>query len=163
MRLLATALKNEALVMLAQEYPGHAVLDSGATESIASFEALEEILQLRALHFGAEELVVHQQRKKFKFGNGESQHAASLKELPQVVAGQTIHLAVHTIDAPGIPLLLSVKTLTGMKAVIDFDQGALCFQVCFTAAVDSFEACTKWAPSARPHTRLVWRRSTSFA
>ena len=28
----------EALAMLAQEYPGHAVLDSGATESIASFE-----------------------------------------------------------------------------------------------------------------------------
>ena len=104
---------------------------------------------------GAEELVVHQQRKKFKFGGGESQHAASLIELPQVVAGQTIYLAVHAIDAPGIRLLLSVKMLSRMKAVIDFDQGALCFQVCFTAAVDSSEACTKWAPSVRPHTRLV--------
>lgn len=74
----------EAHCMIAQEYPGHAVLDSGAAESVAAFEALEEILQLRALHFGAVKsyVVARQQRKKLKFG--ESQHAASLIELPQV-------------------------------------------------------------------------------
>ena len=67
---------------------------------------------------------MHQQRNKFKFGNGESQHGTSPKKLPQVVAGQTTHPAVRTTDAPGNPFLLSAKTLTRMKAVIDFDQSA---------------------------------------
>ena len=35
----AIPVSSEALAMIAQEFPGHAMLDSGATESIASFEA----------------------------------------------------------------------------------------------------------------------------
>ena len=38
-------------------------LGSGATESIASFEALEEIMKLRQMRFGQEDLVAHAKQK----------------------------------------------------------------------------------------------------
>ena len=37
----------EAVAVMANGYPGHAVLDSGATETIASLDALEEIMLIR--------------------------------------------------------------------------------------------------------------------
>ncbi|CAK9061025.1 Retrovirus-related Pol polyprotein from transposon RE1 (Retro element 1) (AtRE1) [Includes: Protease RE1 [Durusdinium trenchii] len=118
----------DVLATLAAQFPGHAVLDSGATESIASLEAMHEVMELRASIHGPEHFVVHAQQKRFRFGNGSIQHAVSFVELPQIVAGKHVKLGVHALDAPGIPLLLSVKTLTTLRAVIDFDEGLICFK-----------------------------------
>ncbi|CAL1166991.1 unnamed protein product [Cladocopium goreaui] len=117
----------EVLATVALQHPGHAVIDTGATETIASLEALEEVMQMRAAKFGPEEITVHQRHKKFRFGNGQEQRAASFVELPQFLAGSGVKLGVHTLDAPGVPLLLSVKTLQSLKAVIDVDEGMICF------------------------------------
>eukprot|EP00435_Cladocopium_sp_Y103_P064584 s563_g26.t1 len=118
----------EALAVMSQEFPGHAVIDSGATESIASFEALEEIMNMRFQRFGQEDLVVHSKQKRFKFGNGETKMAESFIELPQTLGGQSVRLGVHTLDAPGVPLLISVKTLTRLRAVVDFEDATICFK-----------------------------------
>eukprot|EP00435_Cladocopium_sp_Y103_P051922 s1141_g16.t1 len=118
----------EALAVLAQEYPGHAVIDSGATESIASLEALDEIMQLRSERFVGEEIVVHEQKKRFRFGNGEMKCAESFVELPQLLSGHPVKLGVHAMDAPGVPLLISVKTLTRLHAVVDFSTAEICFK-----------------------------------
>ncbi|CAK9111156.1 unnamed protein product, partial [Durusdinium trenchii] len=118
----------DVLATLAAQFPGHAVLDSGATESIASLEAMHEVMELRASIHGPEHFVVHAQQKRFRFGNGSIQNAVSFVELPQIVAGKHVKLGVHALDAPGIPLLLSVKTLTTLRAVIDFDEGLICFK-----------------------------------
>ena len=118
----------KAFATVAVENPGFAVIDSGATETIASLEALEAIMGLRVSRFGHEEVVVHEERKKFRFGNGGRQRAESYVELPQRLAGNPIKLGVHTLDAPGIPLLLSVKTLTTLHAVIDFEKAMICFK-----------------------------------
>ena len=75
---------------MSSEYPGHAVLDSGATESIASLEALEEVMLLRGRAHGPERVVVHQQEKRFRFGNGTYQKAVSFVEVPQVINGQHV-------------------------------------------------------------------------
>jgi hypothetical protein len=37
-------------------------------------------------------------------------------------------LGVHALDAPGIPLLISVKTLTALKAILDFEHARICFK-----------------------------------
>lgn len=123
-----TCPSGEVLATLAAEFPGPAVLDSGATESIASLEAMREVMELRMRVHGPEQFVVHERQKRFRFGNGSVQNAVSFVELPQTVAGKSVKLGVHALDAPGIPLLLSVKTLTLLKAVIDFDQGQICFK-----------------------------------
>lgn len=103
-------------------------LGSGATESIASFEALEEIMNLRQMRFGQDDLVAHAKQKRFKFGNGETKMAESFIELPQTLAGQSVRLGVHTLDAPGVPLLISVKTLTRLRAIVDFEDATICFK-----------------------------------
>ena len=115
-----------ALATLAQEFPGHAIIDSGATDSIGSLEALEQIMNIRTRRYGQEEIRVHERQKKFRFGNGESKKAASYVEIPQQVNGQTINLGIHALDAPGVPLLISVKTLSKMQAVVDFGKSRMC-------------------------------------
>ena len=118
----------DALAAMSMEFPGHAVLDSGATESIASLEALEEIMVIRSRTHGQEQVVVHQREKRFRFGNGTYQNAVSFVEVPQVINGHRVPLVVHTLDAPGIPLLISVKTLTALKAILDFEHARICFK-----------------------------------
>lgn len=115
-----------AMATLALEFPGHAIIDSGATGSIGSLEALEQIMTLRTRKYGQEEVKVHERQKRFRFGNGESKKAASYVEIPQQVNGQKINLGIHALDAPGVPLLLSVKTLTKMQAVVDFGKSRMC-------------------------------------
>ena len=114
-----------SLAAVAVEYPGHAVIDLGATESLTSLDALQEIMNLRLIKFGEEEVVVKEETKKFKFGNGGTQRAASFVELPQVIGGTKVALGVHAIDAPGVPLLLSVRTLRRMGAVIDTERNMM--------------------------------------
>ena len=118
----------DALAAMSMEFPGHAVLDSGATESIASLEALEEIMVIRSRTHGQEQVVVHQREKRFRFGNGTYQNAVSFVEVPQVINGHQVPLGVHALDAPGIPLLISVKTLTALKAILDFEHARICFK-----------------------------------
>ena len=51
-------------------------LDSGATDSIASLEALQQIMNLRAQKFGEEPVTMHPPQKAFRFGNGKVQEAS---------------------------------------------------------------------------------------
>ena len=118
----------QILATVAVEHPGHAVIDTGATETIASLDALQEIMTLRGQQHGPEDVVVHQQQKSFKFGNGSVQKAVSFVEIPQIIAGASVKLGVHALDAPGVPLLISVKTLATLKALIDVDEGMICFR-----------------------------------
>ena len=58
----------DALANLTGSFPGCAVIDSGATDSIASLEALQQIMNARILKFGEEPVTVHPQQKAFRFG-----------------------------------------------------------------------------------------------
>ena len=88
-------------------------------------------MTLRLQHFGHEEIVVHEETKRFKVGNGDTQKATSFIELPQTIDGTTLTLGVHAIDAPGVPLLLSVRTLRKMGAIIDTESRTACNSVGF--------------------------------
>ena len=123
---VAMPVMSQAFSAVSREFPGHAVIDCGATESISSLEALEEIMTLRAQKFGVEDFTVHQQRRAFRFGNGEMKKAESFVEIPQKLAGHSVSLGVHALDAPGVPLLLSIKTLRVLGAVVDFEKDMLC-------------------------------------
>ncbi|CAJ1422725.1 unnamed protein product [Effrenium voratum] len=112
-------------------FPGHAVLDSGATETVGSLEAIQELMALRQAKFGPEHFeVLSTNGKSFRFGNGQTQSAASYLLLPQKRNGVDFLLGVYTLDHVGrVPLLLSVKTLQRLGAVVDIEEAKLYLRV----------------------------------
>ena len=116
------------------ELAGYAVIDSGATETVASLPALEALMSLRSHLKGYAEPVVVTDvpAKRFKFGNGEHAFSSSFILLPQTVGEQAVRLGVFTMDVMGVPLLLGIKSLRRLKAVLDFDRCVAVF-----AAVDA--------------------------
>lgn len=144
---VAMPVMSQAFSAVSREFPGHAVIDCGATESISSLEALEEIMTLRAQKFGVEDFTVHQQRRAFRFGNGEMKKAESFVEIPQKLAGHSVSLGVHALDAPGVPLLLSIKTLRVLGAVVDFEKDMLCCK-----RIDK----DHWIPPCLPKRDVWW-------
>lgn len=121
----------EASIMgtLQRLYPGHAVLDSGATETVASLEAVEEVVKQRRINFpGEKALVFPGQHRSFRFGNGQTRAAESYIELPQLLDGKEVRLGIHTLDAPAVPVLISIQTLRKLKAVINFTENYVVFE-----------------------------------
>ena len=106
---------------------GHAVLDTGATETVTSLAALE------AIHRRRTELLGHSDHvevvpgfcKVFRFGNGMTQSSESFVYLKQQVGNHEIKLGAYTIDATGVPLLLGIRTLERLGAILDTKQGYL--------------------------------------
>ena len=109
------------------EEMGFGVIDTGATESVTSLEALEKILNRRSLKFGTKEgfKVIKGPNKTFKFGNGLSQSAESFILLPQTLGDMTVSLGLFTIDASGVPVLIGIRSLEKLGAIIDCTRGAL--------------------------------------
>lgn len=101
---------------------GWGVLDIGATETVASLEALERLLELRRQFHepAADELrVVPHGRKPFRFGNGEVQHSESFVLLKQQVGERKVYLGLYTLMVSRVPILVGMKTLVKLGAVID--------------------------------------------
>ncbi|CAK9012642.1 Retrovirus-related Pol polyprotein from transposon RE1 (Retro element 1) (AtRE1) [Includes: Protease RE1 [Durusdinium trenchii] len=108
----------------------HAVIDCGATETVASLHALTAIMNRRQSKFGYEEIRVNQDvRKTFKFGNGRTLQATSYVETPQSIGGTHTWLGVHALDTDDryVPLLLGMRTLERLAAVIDFGSKTASF------------------------------------
>ncbi|CAE7438764.1 unnamed protein product [Symbiodinium sp. CCMP2592] len=114
-----------------QEMAGFAVLDTGATETVGSLPAVEQLMRARHQHLGyAEEVrVVDQPPKRFKFGNGEYAYSASYILLPQQLGAQAIQLGIFTLDVSGVPLLVGIRTMRRLGAVLDLSK----FVIVFTA------------------------------
>ena len=101
---------------------GWGVLDIGATETVASLEALERLLELRhRLHGSSEDelRVVPHGRKPFRFGNGEVQQSESFVLLKQHVGERKVYLGLYTLLVSRVPILIGMKTLVKLGAVID--------------------------------------------
>ena len=111
---------------------GLAVLDTGATETVGSLEAIEYVMHQRFLKYGHEEIGVDvTRRKKFKFGNAEERTAESYLLLPQSVQGVSTSLGIYTLDVPGVPVLVGIKTMDRLGAVVDTRRRTLEFTAIF--------------------------------
>ena len=76
----------------------HAVLDSGATETVTSLTALTEIMNYRKELFGDEDVKVYPaDGKSFRFGNGRTMLASSF-----------------------VPMLIGMRTRQKLEVVVDF-------------------------------------------
>ena len=136
-----------------------AVLDTGATETVGSMDALETVLSLRHEQFGDEDVHIDASiTKSFKFGNGQTRSAASFACLPQVVGSHKTTLGIYALDVPDIPILLGIKTLRKLGAVIDVENQTLEFRHVFPGLAVGLtqgqnghlwlDLCSDWCPKA---------------
>ena len=111
---------------------GFAVIDTGATETVGSLDAVEYVMNQRREIFGAEQVGVMPGRtKRFKFGNAEERSAESFIMLPQKIHGQDTSLGIYTLDVPGVPILLGIRTMKKLGALIDVSAPSLVFTKVF--------------------------------
>ena len=110
----------------------YAVIDTGATETVGSLDAVEFVIQSRHAIYGDEEIGVNPNKtKRFRFGNGHERHAESFITIPQTIDGMHTSLGVYTMDVPGIPILLGVQTMMRLGAVVDVAAPSLTFTKLF--------------------------------
>ena len=108
---------------------GKAIIDGGATSSLGSEEAVQQIANLNWQRAGDDGItIVPGEAPAFRFGNN-GKHvcmATALLKLPSSqVNGQ---MKVHLHDIPGQPVLLSVQSLRSLGAVIDFSNNEAIFK-----------------------------------
>ncbi|CAE7943401.1 RE2 [Symbiodinium necroappetens] len=111
-----------------QMYPGYAVVDSGATESVGSLEAIQAVMCRRRELYGVETVrICPNPHKTFRFGDGEQLSAMSYVELPQKLHQREISFSVYSLDVPRVPILMSIRTLKKLGAIVDFGERTVCF------------------------------------
>jgi len=112
-----------ALVLNSLTGEGKAIIDGGATSSVGSLEALEQIGRLNWEKYRDDGIQVHPgERPSFKFGNNGKTTCLSTATLAVPLGGQVGQMKVAVHDIPGQPVLLSISSLRALGAVIDFDK-----------------------------------------
>ena len=109
---------------------GKAVLDGGATRTIGSIAALEQVASLNAEKRGTTGVskIDFEDRPVFGFGNSSRNQCASTAELSVPLGGRNGTLKVHALDQGSAPILLSVHSLRALGAVIDFEHDLAVFR-----------------------------------
>ena len=109
---------------------GKAVIDGGATKTLASVTAMENIMEINAQKKGSSGIldVNLADRPTFGFGNGSENKCASTIQLQVKANDKDGELRVHCLDRGSGPLLRSVETLRKLQAVIDFSSDLVCFR-----------------------------------
>ena len=109
---------------------GKAVVDGGATRTLASIEAMEAIMKINEAKHGCTGLAELNMDEKpvFGFGNGSENRCASTAQLKIHANQQPGRLRVHCLDHGDGPLLLSVDSLRSLGAIIDFEHDLICFR-----------------------------------
>ncbi|CAE7556738.1 unnamed protein product, partial [Symbiodinium pilosum] len=97
---------------------GKAVIDGGATRTLASVAAMEHIMAINAQKKGNNGILglSLQKRPTFGFGNGSENRCASTIQLQIQANDRAGELKVHCLDRGSGPLLLSVEALRKLKA-----------------------------------------------
>ncbi|CAK9032723.1 Retrovirus-related Pol polyprotein from transposon TNT 1-94 [Durusdinium trenchii] len=103
---------------------GKAVIDGGATRTMASVYAIEKYMEvMKGLH-GTDGIkhvgVTEADRPTFGFGNSQKAKCLSTCVLKLPHEERPMQLRVHVVDEGKAPVLLSVDTLRKMGAIIDF-------------------------------------------
>ncbi|CAE7675497.1 GIP [Symbiodinium sp. CCMP2592] len=98
---------------------GKAVIDGGATKTLASINAMERIMQLNNLKSGHSGLISVDttERPVFGFGNGSEDRCSSTVQLRICADKKPGEVKVHCLDRGTGPMLLSIDTLRKLKAV----------------------------------------------
>ena len=116
------------------------IVDSGATASLASIDALEAVRKANyETHGNAKMTVDPSRRPTFRFGNGAKADCLSTVTMAMGAGHQQGKLEVHVHDAPGQPVLISKRALKALGAVVDFETGDVIFKRVDKTKVGKFQ------------------------
>lgn len=109
---------------------GKAVVDGGATKTMASLHALEKLAQANQHLHGSHGLsrVDEKERPIFGFGNSQKSQCVSTCHMKVPTKEHPMQLKVHVLEQGQAPVLLSIDTLRRMGAIIDFAADEVVFQ-----------------------------------
>jgi len=115
-----------ALSTLRDEARGKMVIDCGATRSLGSILALEDLAAINQQKSEPATIKVDPaDNSSFKFGSGATKQTSSRASLGIVAAGRAGHVKMYALDTEKkyVPMLGSMEVLMASSAVIDFRRG----------------------------------------
>eukprot|EP00439_Symbiodinium_sp_Y106_P022783 s7332_g2.t2 len=103
---------------------GKCVVDCGATRSIGSIKALEQLMSQNIAKRGNSGVkqVDLQDKPVFNFGNSSENQCSSTVEMRLQAGEREGRLRIHALDMGQGPILLSVASLRALGAIIDFQE-----------------------------------------
>ena len=108
---------------------GHAVIDSGATETVGSLPAIEDLMAVRYELNGVPDSfqISSTPPRRFRFGNGSIGFSLSQMLIPQDLGPVRVDLGVFSLDVENVPILIGIKTLRALRTVLDCHQDVAVF------------------------------------
>ena len=121
--------EEESHVVHPQFPPCMGVIDSGATASLGSAEALEKIMAQNLLTCGSSHMTIDTDHKPvFKFGNGARRQCISTVKMRMAAGDKDGNMEIHVHDTPGQPILVSRRALRSLGAVLDFAENKIIYK-----------------------------------
>ena len=139
--LLQAELAEEAAFSLRQILDeGKAIIDGGATSSVGSVSAMDQIVRLNAERNSPSEIeIVKEDRPNFRFGNNGCTQCMSTALLDVKLGDSLGKMKIHVHNIEGQPVLMSIASLRARGAVIDFDRDEAIFKKIDPCRVISLE------------------------
>ena len=107
----------------------YGITDSGATASLGSVDALEELMIANIHACGDSKMQVNtSERPTFKFANGMRKECLSTINLFIGAGEKRGNMEIHVHDSPGQPVLISRKALAALGAVVDFSENKVIYK-----------------------------------
>jgi len=119
------ALSGQAMLASKALHEGKAIIDGGATSTLASVAALERVGLLNYQKYGQHRYEVRPPDADcptFTFGNGERKRCCSAVDLEVPLDTKMSTLKLHAIESGPVPILLSIESLRALGAIIDFER-----------------------------------------
>ena len=109
---------------------GYCVVDGGATKTLGSVKALEDLLARNLAKHGHTRLqeIDTQNKPVFGFGNSSEDQCVSTVRLGIRANGLPGEMTIHALETGQGPILLSVEALRKLGAVIDFAEDLVAFR-----------------------------------
>ena len=118
---------------------GKCVLDSGATRSLGSARAIEQVMRLSA---DAVANIDVTDCPKFGFGNSSEETCVSTVHFKVKAQGQDGTLKVHALSGGEGPILFSIDALRKLKAIIDYEADLVVFRALDPGRIIQLEQTT---------------------
>ncbi|CAE7241615.1 unnamed protein product [Symbiodinium sp. CCMP2456] len=106
---------------------GKCVVDCGATRSIGSIKALEQLMSRNVAKTGSpgvNQVDLHD-KPTFNFGNSSENQCASTVEMKLQAGSREGRLRIHALDMGQGPILLSIAALRALGAIVDFEEDVM--------------------------------------
>ena len=108
---------------------GKALIDCGATKSMGSWEALDGLARMNEQRQGSTRFSLDRTKKTwYTCANGKRQQSEGEVAFKVNAGGRTGDCKINCLNTTGVPILLSVQSLSQMGAIIDFSTGAAFFR-----------------------------------